>query len=282
MNTKYFLVGVGVVAAFAFVPLLGAPYQETVAEAGFMPPAFPAFCRAFPKECIARGPVVRLITLTPERERELHEVDNQVNRTIKQVADIGDVWSLPINGRGDCEDLALLKRQKLIALGWPSSVLLMTVARDREGYGHAILTVVTDKGDYILDNLTSRIRLAAATGYTFYSRQATYDPKAWVNIAFKPIPIITGSIGPKNLATEDDAVFTGLYRMVTSFGRSLQMAGDWIGRQAVALATKSDSPVDDASATVSFEITTLGSRVSIAAKPEYPRLAEVLQVGYNP
>ena len=46
----------------------------------------------------------------------------------------------------------------------------MTIVRDLDGEGHAILTVKTDHGEFVLDNLTDEIRPWDATGYTF--RQA--------------------------------------------------------------------------------------------------------------
>ena len=36
--------------------------------------------------------------------------------------------------------------------GWPRQALLITVVRDKKGDGHAVLTVKTDKGEFILDN----------------------------------------------------------------------------------------------------------------------------------
>ena len=36
--------------------------------------------------------------------------------------------------------------------GWPESKLLITVVRDENNEGHAVLTVRTDEGDFILDN----------------------------------------------------------------------------------------------------------------------------------
>jgi hypothetical protein len=50
---------------------------------------------------------------------------------------------------GDCR---VLKRRMLIHAGWPRETLLVTVVRDDRGEGHAVLTVITDEGDYILAN----------------------------------------------------------------------------------------------------------------------------------
>jgi predicted transglutaminase-like cysteine proteinase len=58
----------------------------------------------------------------------------------------------------------------------------MTIVRDLEGQGHAILTIKTDRGDFILDNLTNSIRPWTATGYRFLKRQSQEDPNVWVSI----------------------------------------------------------------------------------------------------
>src|SRR5947199_337812 len=60
--------------------------------------------------------------------------------------------------------------------------LLMTVVKDLEGEGHAILTVKTDRGEFILDNLTDAIRPWDATGYTYVKRQAQDDPNIWLDL----------------------------------------------------------------------------------------------------
>jgi predicted transglutaminase-like cysteine proteinase len=66
--------------------------------------------------------------------------------------------------------------------GWPREALLMTVVRERNGNGHAILTVKTDKGEFILDNQDEEIRLWSETGYRFVKRQSQTDPNVWVTL----------------------------------------------------------------------------------------------------
>ena len=56
---------------------------------------------------------------------------------------------------GDCEDFQLLKRRMLVERGLSRRAMRMTVVIDELGEGHAVLTVRTDRGDYILDNKTS-------------------------------------------------------------------------------------------------------------------------------
>lgn len=89
-------------------------------------------------------------------------------------------WSYPDTGRGDCEDYVLLKRRLLIQAGWPREALLITVVRERNGDGHAVLTVKTDKGEFILDNQNEEILLWSATNYRFVKRQSQEDPNVWV------------------------------------------------------------------------------------------------------
>lgn len=151
------------------------------------PPAFLAFCSRHPSECARSGPATRSVQLTPDRLRDLEEVNSHVNWTISEMSDMDhhgreDVWSIPIDGRGDCEDFALLKRKLLIQRGWPSAALLITVVATAAGEGHAVLTVVTSSGDLILDNKTSRVALWSQTGYLFFTRLSQDNPRLWVAI----------------------------------------------------------------------------------------------------
>jgi predicted transglutaminase-like cysteine proteinase len=52
--------------------------------------------------------------------------------------------------------------------------------RDKNGDGHAVLTVKTDKGEFILDNQNADIVLWSDTGYRFVKRQSQQDPNVWV------------------------------------------------------------------------------------------------------
>ncbi|MFD2052080.1 transglutaminase-like cysteine peptidase [Mesorhizobium calcicola] len=48
--------------------------------------------------------------------------------------------------------------------------------------GHTILTVKTDKGDLVLDNLVNEIRPWNATDYYFLKRPSQQNPNTWVSI----------------------------------------------------------------------------------------------------
>jgi hypothetical protein len=91
-------------------------------------------------------------------------------------------WSYLDGGYGDCEDYVLLKRHIFIQSAWPREALLVTVVRDKDEEGHAVLTVITDKGDYVLDNQTEDILLWSETGYRFVKRQSQSNPNLWVSL----------------------------------------------------------------------------------------------------
>jgi predicted transglutaminase-like cysteine proteinase len=76
----------------------------------------------------------------------------------------------------------LQKRRMLLKAGWPRSALLITVVRDQKGDGHAVLTVKTNRGEYILDNQRDQILPWNKTGYHFVKRQSQSDPNTWVSL----------------------------------------------------------------------------------------------------
>jgi len=109
-----------------------------------------------------------------------------INRSIKPATDLAtwghdEWWEYPAR-QGDCDDVMRAKRRALIGKGWPVGALLMTVVRQPDGEGHAILTVLTDRGDFILDNLDDAVELWSAASYRFVKRQSEYDSGAWVAI----------------------------------------------------------------------------------------------------
>ncbi len=151
------------------------------------PFGFVQFCDRMPSECAAQGVNGVRFDAGPNRLSELDHVNRRVNAEIAPATDLElygvvEYWTLP-NTSGDCEDYALLKRQILMNRGWPASALLMTVVRDDQGDGHAILTVRTAQGDFILDNKVSDIKLWHQTGYKFVMRQSYVDPRLWMSLA---------------------------------------------------------------------------------------------------
>ena len=162
----------------AYVPVL----NETRAPIGWID-----FCTQYPRDCAGGPTEARDVVLSPRAWRDLAEVNAWVNNAIKPITDLDhwgvvEKWSYPDDGYGDCEDYVLLKRRMLIEAGWPREALLITVVRDRKDEGHAVLTVKTDKGDFILDNQAENIVLWSDTGYRFVKRQSQSDPNVWVSL----------------------------------------------------------------------------------------------------
>ena len=145
------------------------------------------FCQRHPEECQDNDQVAQDINLTPEALRKISHINLQVNKSIDPITDqdqwgVIDQWDFPSQGRGDCEDYALLKRQKLIESGFPKSALLLTVVKEQNGDGHSVLTLKTDRGDYILDNLNNQVKPWNKTNYRFVKRQSQSSPNIWVAI----------------------------------------------------------------------------------------------------
>jgi predicted transglutaminase-like cysteine proteinase len=143
------------------------------------------FCVEYDPECKTKPSVPRDVVLSTQAWGDLQRINLWVNTHVKPMTDMDhwgvvERWNYPDDGYGDCEDYALEKRKMLIQAGWPREALLMTVVRDKNGDGHAILTAKTDKGEYILDNQTGDILLWSDTGYRFVKRQSQSDPNVWV------------------------------------------------------------------------------------------------------
>ncbi len=145
-------------------------------------------CGRQPQECrvYVLDPVD--LRLTDRTLAILEEVNAQVNAEIVPVSNLDhwgtmlDHWDYPTDGKGDCKIYALWKRKLLMDRGFPRQALLMTIVRDLEGNGHTILTVKTDHGDFVLDNMVHEIRAWDATGYTFVKRQSQSDPNVWLSV----------------------------------------------------------------------------------------------------
>ena len=158
------------------------------------------FCAEYPAECKVTPTAPRDVVLGNKAWTDLVRINKWVNETIKPMTDMDhwgvvEKWSYPDDGYGDCEDYALLKRRMLIDAGWPREALLMTVVREKNGNGHAILTVKTDKGEFILDNQEERILLWSETSYHFVKRQSQPDPNRWVALG-DPRPTIATASSP--------------------------------------------------------------------------------------
>jgi predicted transglutaminase-like cysteine proteinase len=145
------------------------------------------FCVQLPRECDGRPLEARDVVLSQKAWKDLERINKWVNDSIKPMTDMDhwgviERWSYPDDGYGDCEDYVLLKRRMLMQAGWPRQALLITVVRDLKGEGHAVLTVKTDKGEFILDNQEEQILPWSETSYRFVKRQSQTDQNVWVSL----------------------------------------------------------------------------------------------------
>lgn len=172
-------------ACFCVPALAGSRLVETGAAPPL--PAWVPFCERNAPECAVDPAEPAAIALTPETRELLEAVNRHVNATTTVRTDLDhlgvlDQWNLPIDGVGDCEDLQLLKRRMLVEAGLPRRALRMTVVIDREGAGHAVLTVVTTEGDLVLDNLSPSVLPFAETGHHYVKRESQAAPGwAWID-----------------------------------------------------------------------------------------------------
>jgi predicted transglutaminase-like cysteine proteinase len=158
------------------------------------------FCSNNPKDCNGGSTSPRDVVLNGKSWKDLVRINKFVNDSIKPMTDMDhwgvvEKWSLPDDGYGDCEDYVLLKRKLLAQAGWPKEALLITVVREKSGDGHAVLTVKTDKGEFILDNQNPEIQLWSETSYRFVKRQSQTDPNAWVSLG-DPRPAVATATSP--------------------------------------------------------------------------------------
>jgi predicted transglutaminase-like cysteine proteinase len=188
-------VGAGLFAAIMLAALAGSAAEAASEQPMFIslgassrpPIGWIEFCAENRRECATRPTEARDVVLSPETWNDLVRINRWVNTKIKPMTDmehwgVVERWSYPDDGYGDCEDYVLLKRRMLVQAGWPRSALLITVVRDQRGDGHAVLTVKTDKGEFVLDNQNEAILLWSETSYRFVKRQSQTDPNVWMSL----------------------------------------------------------------------------------------------------
>ncbi|MBB5575334.1 MULTISPECIES: transglutaminase-like cysteine peptidase [Rhizobium] len=143
------------------------------------------FCERHTDEC---GPTRNAgpVDMNASTWALVNQINLRVNKTITPATDMEvygqeEYWEYPKTA-GDCEDFALLKRRLLMQKGISAANLLMTVVRKPDGEGHAVLTLRTDQGDFILDNLDDEVKVWYQTPYSYLKRQASYNAGRWVTI----------------------------------------------------------------------------------------------------
>lgn len=156
------------------------------------------FCKTHADECDIRTRSTPAPRVTAYGWSVIRAVNEDTNHEITPMTDLelygqDEVWAYPTTA-GDCEDYVLLKRKRLMDKGFSPADVLITVVRKPDGEGHAVLTVRTAQGDFILDNLEDEVKLWTKTPYRFLKRQASFNTGRWVTIE-NGAEIVVGSVG---------------------------------------------------------------------------------------
>lgn len=138
----------------------------TAAPAGYVD-----LCRRDPAQCPQSGhgfslqplqpaayqaPSPETVAMTAARWKELDAVNISANERIRYVSDqaqygVQDYWTVATTA-GDCEDIALAKRQALLDRGWPIEALRLALVQSPASGQHVVLVVATSSGDYVMDS----------------------------------------------------------------------------------------------------------------------------------
>ena len=174
------------------------------APLGDAPPGYVSFCLRFPNQCSASAQEPAVLTLSPKAWQALEQVNLQVNNTIWPEDDQkhfgrAEYWTIPTDGYGSCHDYALTKRKELIDIGLPQRALRIAILTTPSNQRHAVLTIATDKGDYVLDNLRQDIRPWLSTGYQWIARQDDGSESGWA--ALNASSILEASLSSKPSST---------------------------------------------------------------------------------
>ena len=184
-------------AAFCVSPASASEAFMTTGGVTSQPIGHYELCKRMPEECSVRSRNVMPEKMTHDFWQLIVSINSSVNQQVKPLTDkeiygVEEYWAYP-DKVGDCEDYVLLKRRDLMEAGISAANLLITVVRKPDGEGHAVLTVRTDKGDFILDNLVEGVKNWSETEYTYLKRQATNNSGRWVSIE-APTNILVGSV----------------------------------------------------------------------------------------
>jgi predicted transglutaminase-like cysteine proteinase len=157
----------------------GALQQNAAAERQFRD----SFCHS-----TAQSTVVQM---TPDRARELEEVQKNVNAAITYSPTT--VWD-PLAARGDCKTFAARKELELLGRGWPAGALRIATAFVDDGgrqqyVYHAVLLADTDQGTIVLDSRQSAPRRWEDVSYIWMTAQTAGRGDRWVRLAADPAKV---------------------------------------------------------------------------------------------
>jgi predicted transglutaminase-like cysteine proteinase len=156
------------------------------------PRGFVQMCARDPDLCAApKADAPLKVVAQDDQIALLDAVNRRVNTKVWQRSDwstfkANEVWSRPVARSGilsgDCEDIAIEKRQQLIAAGLdPSAMFYAVVYRPDIGL-HVLLVVSTPQGDLALDSRSPWVQPWDKVPYTWVKRQRTDNPNLWAMV----------------------------------------------------------------------------------------------------
>jgi predicted transglutaminase-like cysteine proteinase len=140
----------------------------------------------------ANDPSCKVVQLDESRWKQLNSVQTSVH-AVQQISDKrnggrAEYWEVA-GRKGDCEDIALLARARLLDAGWPSSAVRLATAWTEQGEYHTVLTIDAARNGepttLVLDNRFPTVlswKKLEQVGYRFHMRQAALGP-TWVAIS---------------------------------------------------------------------------------------------------
>lgn len=139
---------------------------------------------------VVRAPEQGQVAPTPMSHKDLVKFNNMVNRAVIQRTDfeiygVGERWSRPIGGSkplGDCEDIAIEKRARLVEGGVDPRALSLAVVYSRFRGLHTVLVNHRTDGDFVLDSLSAKVSRWNETDYIWLRIQARDNPGNWYSV----------------------------------------------------------------------------------------------------
>jgi predicted transglutaminase-like cysteine proteinase len=168
---------------FLFSPAIvkGEEYNNVI----FPPVGYIQFCDDNKRECLNYDTLADPIVLEQNTHSAIYEINNDVNALIEQISDkelfgVEEFWTFPFQNKGDCEDIALAKRNLLVEAGLPKNRLPLTVVYNKEKNElHTVLLIDSTEGMFILDSLTDEIWAIEESNYIFIKRLSDQHIRKW-------------------------------------------------------------------------------------------------------
>lgn len=117
-------------------------------------------------------------------------INRGVNSAVVQVSDLiafgkQEFWQRPNKNNGflgDCEDIALEKKARLLENGISPQSLSLAVVYDMNAGLHTVLIIKTERGDYVLDSLTNAVLRWDQTRFRWLRMQSAANNMNWYRI----------------------------------------------------------------------------------------------------